>query len=489
MALDPCEQRAVFGVPGKSVRCKEVSLKGRRAVNLALAAAAIHVIAMLPSTAIAESLSEALARAYQTNPTLDAQRASQRATDENVPQALSGWRPTVTTGASVGFIDSTTRTRGPLGNSTNSFSTNPSNFNIGLGQPVFSGFQTVNSTRQAEAGVMAGRGQLSATEQQVLLQGVQSYMNVIRNRRILDLRRSNVQVLREELRSTKARFEVGDNTRTDVAQAEARLAQSQSILTTAEANLAISVGLYIQVIGQAPGKLTFPQTADRLFPKSIDGAIQLAELNNPAVITSEFAEKAQGFAVEVAKGNLMPSASINAQYSHASRTNDNVLWNENFTITGQLSVPIYQGGGEYASIRQAKQVRNQRQIEIAETRRSVRENVVRSWNQLVAARDTVTSAKEQVRAQTLAYQGVKLEADAGTRTTLDVLNAEQELVSARVAVVEAEVDAVIASYAVAASVGRLTAVDLSLPVAVYDPRVYYDKVRNKWIGLDTPNPD
>jgi outer membrane protein len=488
MAVDSRDTREACGADCRSDRHRGAYRQKGRSVRLLLAASSFVLGGLLPHALHAETLTEALVRAYQTNPTLDAQRANQRATDEEVPKALSGWRPVITTGASYGHLDNTTRARTQVGKVTSHYTTDPGQFQINLGQPIFNGFQTVNSTRQAEATVMAGRGQLAAVEQSVLLQAIQAYMNVIRDRRILDLRRANVQVLEEELRSTRARFEVGDNTRTDVAQAESRLAQSRSALTSAEAALAISVGTYIQVIGQAPGKLVFPPAADRLLPKTIDAAIQIAELNNPNVIASEFSEKAQGFAVEVQKGNLLPSASLNANYTKSFDPSPSTIWNESFSITGQVSVPIYQGGAEYASVRQAKQLRNQRQVEIVETRRSVREAVVRAWNQLVAARETVKSAQEQVRAQTLAYQGVKLEAEAGTRTTLDVLNAEQELVSARVAVVQAEVDAIVASYAVAAAIGKLTATDLGLPVATYDPRVYYDKVRNKWFGLDTPSP-
>ncbi|WP_342641865.1 TolC family outer membrane protein [Rhodoligotrophos ferricapiens] len=448
-------------------------------------------LTLATSLASAETLREALAKAYTSNPTLLAQRAQQRATDENVPQALSGWRPTVVASGNYGYTDVRTKIRGPAaaGGGITTSSRDPGQFNIQLQQPIFSGFQTINQTRRAEAQVRQARGALATTEQQVLFSAVQAYMFVIRDRRILDLRRKNVQALQEELRSAQARFEVGDNTRTDVAQSQARLAQAQSDLTTAEANLAISVGQYIQIIGQAPGSLVFPDTANHLLPKSIDGAIELAELNNPNVITAEFNEKQQGFQVDVLIGNLLPNANLVAGYNYGANQQDSVAWSESFTVLGEVNVPIYQGGGEYAAVRQAKQLRNQARVQIAETRRSVREAVVRAWNAVVAARDTISSAQEAVRAQRLAYEGVRLEAQAGTRTTLDVLNAEQELFQAQVSLVEAEVNTVVASYQLLQAVGRLNAIDLKLPVQIYDPTIYYNKVRDLWFGLKTPSPE
>ncbi|MGF7162765.1 outer membrane protein [Rhodoligotrophos appendicifer] len=442
---------------------------------------------MTASPAFSETLREALAKTYQTNPTLLGQRAALRATDENVPQALSGWRPTVSANGSYGYSDTKSRLRNSAGGGTQRFSTDPGNFNIGLDQPIFNGFQTVNNTRQAESNVQAGRAQLAGTEQSVLFSAVQAFMFVIRDRRILDLQRKNVQVLQEQLRSTNARFEVGDNTRTDVAQSQARLAESQSNLSTAEANLAISVGDYIQIVGQAPGSLTFPDTASKLAPDTIDRAIQVAEGNNPNVINAEFLEKAQGYQVEVLKGVLMPTVSLSADYYYSSNNSVTAIRTDQVQVLGNLQIPLYQGGGEYANVRQAKQTRNQLQMQIVETRRSVREVVVQAWNQLVSARETIVSAREQVRAQQLAYEGVRLEAEAGTRTTLDVLNAESELVRAQVLVVQAEVNTVVASYALVSAVGRLNAMDLKLPVQIYDPSIYYNKVRNLWFGLDTPS--
>ncbi|WP_137388059.1 TolC family outer membrane protein [Rhodoligotrophos defluvii] len=471
-------------------RLKAPERTGRFRLALLLLAAAVP-LALPVSPLKAETLREALAKAYTSNPQLLAQRAQQRSTDEEVPQALAGWRPTVIAESSYGFLSATQRSVNQFtGNrQTTSFTTDPGTFNIQLSQPIFNGFQTVNQVRAAEANVMAQRGELARIEQQVLLQAVNAYMAVIEDRRVLDLRRKNVQVLREQLRSTQARFEVGDNTRTDVAQAQARLAEAQSALTRAEADLAISVGDYIQVIGQAPGSLVFPEPADDMVPRTIDGAIQLAELNNPQVITAEFNEKVRGFQVGVSLSTLLPSASLAAGYNYSANQSPSTFWGETFSVTAQVQVPIYQGGGEYAAVRQAKQLRNQAQLLIADTRRTVREAVVQAWNNLVAARDSIRSQREAVRAQQLAYQGVRLEAEAGTRTTLDVLNAEQELLNAQVNLVAAEVNTITASYALVAAVGRLNAVDLKLPVQIYDPRIYYNKVRNLWFGLSTPNPD
>lgn len=447
-----------------------------------LAAASAVALAAMAAPGEAETLQEALASAYLGNPRLDADRARQRATDEQVPQALSGWRPTVEVNGTYGYTKSDATTA--LGESSEG-ETDPGNFSITLSQPLFRGFKTVNSTRQAEANVDAGREELRGTEQDVLLEGVVAYMNVIRDRQVVELRRSNVQVLREQLRVSDARFNVGDVTRTDVAQSRARLAEALSALSVAQADLAASVANYVQVIGHSPTGLVFPEVPEPLLPPTVGEAIAIGEANNPQVGAAAFTAEASRYAVEVARGDLFPEVTLQAQYSWSHEPSMNIDRSEETSILGAVTVPLYQGGLIYSRVREAKHVNTQQRLQVLQTRRATREVVVQSWNNLVAARQTIDSASEQVRAQELAFEGVRQEADVGTRTTLDVLNAEQELVNARVALVTARRDRIVAAYQLLSSMGRLTAGQLGLSVAPYDPTVHYERVRNKLIGTGT----
>ena len=427
----------------------------------------------------AETLSEALASAYSGEPTLGAERARQRATDEQTAQALSGWRPTVTANADAGVVKTDTD---PNPTGTRSGTTYPADLSITLTQPVFRGFKTVQGVKRAEASVEAGRQNLLAVEQQTLFDTVQAYMNVIRDRRILAFRQRNVTVLRENLRASTERFNVGEVTRTDVAQSRARLSLSESTVAEAKSNLAASIATYNKVVGHAPGSLKYPKLPK--LPRSLDSATALAEKINPNVLAAAFVAEAARHNVEVVKGDLLPSVNLQATGSrsiddvdHTSEGNVNQL-----SLIGSVSVPLYEAGSVYSAVREAKQTESQRRIEIIGAARTVRESVVTSWNALVAARETITSAKAQVSANALALDGVKQEYLVGSRTTLDVLNAEAELLDSQVTLAQAERDQIVFAYQVLGSVGQLTARQLSLAVEYYDPIDNYDNVRNKWFG-------
>lgn len=430
----------------------------------------------------AESLRKALARAYMRNPQLGAERARQRATDEAVPQALDGWRPTVTASGDYGVVTQHTKTKRPITRNTNTRDTG--GFTIGLSQPVFEGFRTHYGTKQAEATVEAGRQTLLNVQQTVLLDGVTAYMDVIRDRTIVALRRKNVAVLSEQLRASKARFNVGEITRTDVAQARARLSQSQSNLAVAKSNLAASAAFYVRVFGKPPRKLYYPKRTLARIPKSLKLAVRAAEDQNPQVLAASFTELAARYAIKVAKGNLLPTLSVAADYTLRANTSTTVVKTETSSVVGSLTVPLYQGGGVYSSVREAKHTANQRRLEILNARRIVRQNVVTAWNNIVAAREAIRAAKQQVSANALAFSGVKQEALVGSRTTLDVLDAEQELVDSRVSLVQAQRELIVARYQLIAAIGRLTANSMRLPVVLYDPRVNYDRVRGKLFGTD-----
>jgi outer membrane protein len=459
---------------------------GKTVVAVALASVAPIGIA----TARADTLEGALAQAYRINPALNSQRASVRSIDENVSQALAGYRPRAAVTATGGEQSISTTTKIPGANSVTQSGFN-SPFQIGatITQNLFDGFQTSNRTRQAESQVLAARATLAVTEQNVLLNGVTAYMNLLRDAAILDLQKSNVEVLQEQLRQTRDRFNVGEVTRTDVAQAESRLAAGRSQLLAAEATYKSSVATYRQVIGTQPGKLAPASPVDRFIPNTLDRAVSLGITSNPAVSSAEYGVDAAQLLVKVNEGALLPNLSVqgNVQQSFLGIGALNQLQSFNASVLGTLTIPIYQGGAEYSLIRQAKETLGQRRLDLSTARDAVRQNVVQSWGLLDAAKANIEATQAQVQAAEIALNGVREEARVGQRTTLDVLNAQQELVNARVALVTAQRDRVVASYTLLAAVGRLDPTVLHLAVQVYQPQVHYMQVRDAWAGARNPD--
>ena len=445
------------------------------------AAVLLASVFIAPGFARAETINDAMESAYSGNPNLRAERARQRATDEQVPQEVSGWRPRVEATLDLGIqeidID-------PGQSSETRF---PADMAITLSQPVFRGFKTVRGIKRAEANVEAGRQNLLAVEQQILFDAATAYMNVIRDRRILALRERNVVVLREQLRAAEERFNVGEVTRTDVAQARARLSLAESTVASARSNLASSIANYVNVIGHAPGSLKYPKLPK--LPGNVDAAIALAEKINPNILAAAFVAEAARHNVEVVKGDLLPEVSVSATAAKTVQDIGHETNTDQFQIVGSISVPLYESGAVYSAVREAKQTESQRRIEIISASRDVRELVVSSWNFLIAARETIVAAKSQVSANQLALEGVRQEYLVGSRTTLDVLDAEAELVESQVQLVTAERDQVIAAYQLLAAVGQLTARKLALRVEYYDPIENYGNVRNKWIGTDAKTVD
>ena len=451
-----------------------------RYLALALGTTALTgLLAVAPASA--ENLTDALAAAYQTNPTLQAQRAQLRATDEGVPQALSGWRPTVQAQGTYGatHTDTTLNT-----GTTSKGDIEPYTGSVTLSQNVFAGGRTVNATDQAEYGVLAGREALMSVEQSTLFNAVQAYMNVIRDQSVVELNRNNVDVLQRQLEATTDRFRVGELTRTDTAQAEARLSLAKSNLTAAEAQLTASRAFYERIVGQMPGTLEKPPVVAGL-PNSEEDARSVAEKNNPTLQAARYAEQANREAISVAKGALLPSVDIQAQYQYGRDPSLTVRDVEESSIVGVLSIPHYQAGVEYSQVREAKELHNQSRLQVAAAMREVDEAVRNAWNQLLSSRASIVSNQEGVNASEIALEGVRQESEVGARTTLDVLNAEQEYLNARVSLVSAERDLAVAEYGLLAAMGLLTARNLELPVDYYDPAVNYGEVRNKWIGFGT----
>jgi len=452
-------------------------------------------IAMGCGAATADTLEWALVQAYQNNPALNAQRASLRATDENVPQALSGYRPKLSVTSTDGFTYASTLSdtvsQAVFPNSV-SYSNIARDFGTrGVGatatQTLYNGFQTANRTRQAESQVMGARETLRVTEQQVLLDAATAYMNLLRDQAILDLNRRNVEVLTEQLKQTRDRFNVGEVTRTDVAQAESRLAAGRSALLGAMSNFVTSQANYRRVIGVDPGKLAPGTPVDRLSPPVLPAAISQGEQQSPSVLASIYGVDIAELAVKISEGSLYPNLGLTASASKIYSPAYNILKQTTASLLGTLTVPIYQGGAEYSAIRQSKETLGQQRLNLDVNRDQARATVVQSWGQLDAAKAQIEATTAQVNAAEIALNGVREEARVGQRTTLDVLNAQQELVNARVALVTAQHDRVVASYTLLAAVGTLSMQQLGLNVTIYDPQVHYQQVRDAWIGVRTPD--
>jgi outer membrane protein len=442
----------------------------------ALFLGAIAVFALAnASSALAETLAQAMSSAYHNNSTLESERAALRATDENVPQALSGWRPTITanesvthtwTDTSVPFATKGEGTRGDL--------------SITLSQPIFRGFKTVESTAVAEAQVNAGRQNLLVVEQATLFNAIQAYMNVVQFRQILGLRQKNVGVLQKQLNATEARFKAGELTRTDVSQARATLSGSQGQLAVAIANVKAAEANFLQVIGHNVGKLAMPGLAPR--PRSLNEAQSIAQQTNPNILFAAQVQDASEHQIGVIGGDLLPQLSVLASAS-VDRNFNNDQYTTVGTIQGSLVVPIYEAGRTYSGVRQAKETASQNRLKVVSAVRSVRESVTNAWNNIVSSGQGLQSARSQVAASRLALDGVQQEYQVGSRSTIDVLNAEQTLVNSEIAQVTAQHDQVVASYQLLATMGHLTARHLGIG-GLYDPREHYKDVRNKWIGLD-----
>jgi outer membrane protein len=446
----------------------------------ALAGGAMH-------GAFADTLPGALALAYQNNPQVNAQRAATRATDESVGVALSGFRPTVSATAQIGeqYLDS--NSKGSAGKSSGTIAI-PS-YGLTTKQTLFNGFQTASRTRLAEGQVFAARETLRTTEQTILLSAATAYMNLLRDAALLELQRNNVKVLEATLRQTRDRFTAGEVTRTDLAQAESSLAAGRSSLHQAESNYITSKSAYVQVIGVEPGKLASATPVDRFSPPSLAAALARAAAQNPAITTAMFNVDAAVEQVKVQESFLYPTLSLNGsmQKSYGSTNSLTTLETLSGSVIGQVTVPIYQGGAEYANIRQAKETLGQRRLDLDTARLSVQQNVTQSWGQLEAAKAQVDATTAQVTSAEIALDGVREEARVGQRTTLDVLNAQQALVSARTGLVTAQHDRIVASYAVLSSVGSLSPQVLGLHIETYDPVVHYQQVRDNWIGVRTPD--
>jgi outer membrane protein len=437
-------------------------------------------MAVPAGSATAQSLRDALASAYKYNPRLDAERARQRATDEEVARAHSGYRPTVSGSADIGYNRTDTK---PEGLSSVAGETHPKGYGVTATQPIFNGFRTLNGVRVAEATVRAGRETLRGVEQSVLLEASTAYVDVVRDQNIVKLRENNVDVLTRELKATQDRFSVGEVTRTDVAQAEARRAAAVSALDLARANLKTSRATFERVIGFPPSALTEQQPPTRLLPKSQPEAIDITLKENPTIVGALYTEQAARYTVDLTWGELLPSVRVDASYAHRFDPSTIIDESETTTVTGRIDVPLYDAGDVRARVRQAKHTHVSRLQQIEQTRSEAKAVTISAWAQLIAARAAIEADQVQVTATATALAGVREEERVGQRTLLDVLNAEQEALNAQVQLVTDKRNLVVASYALLSSIGRLTIPELGNADIAYDVEAHYNEVRRKWWGI------
>ncbi|MGA7259600.1 MAG: TolC family outer membrane protein [Stellaceae bacterium] len=446
------------------------------------------VAALTAVSTQAQTLTDALAEAYNTNPQLLAQRALLRATDEQVPQALSFWRPQVTFNGQVAGTRSSfvTPSNGlPTPGGLSSYSTFYSNsLNLQVTQPVYRGGRTVAQTRQAINTVESTRAQTLAVETTVFQAVAMAYLDVVRDQALVEVDRNNVEVLRKQLEATQDRFRVGEVTRTDVAQAEAALAQAQGTLVTQQGVLEISRAEYVRAVGHPPGRLVLPRDRPAL-PATREEALSLAANNNFSVISATFAELAARDNIDVVRGQLLPQISLVGGLLRSFGPSITLKGSleESAAIMAQMTMPLYEGGAIYSQTRQAEQTVGQRRSQVDDARRAAVQTASQFWSTLEAARASISSFAAAVRAAQIALEGTQQEALVGTRTVLDVLIQNQTLLQTQSQLVTAQHDAALAEFNLAAAVGRLIAPELRLPVRLYDMEQHYKQVRDKWAGF------
>ncbi|HZU87640.1 MAG TPA: TolC family outer membrane protein [Stellaceae bacterium] len=441
------------------------------------------LMACAAPAAAAETLTDALAYAYYNNPALLAQRALLRATDELVPQALSNWRPTVTFSGQTGFSNNAALPTFP--HTPNTYvNLRPSSLGLHVDQPIYRGGRTEAQTRQAINTVEAQRAQTLATETTVFQAVVKAYLDVVRDQTLVQVDRNNEAVLRQQLAATEARFRVGEVTRTDVAQAEASLAQATATRIAAEGTLETSRAEYVHAVGHPPGRLVFPRDVPAL-PASRREALELAAHSNFSVIAANFTELAARDNVDLVRGQLLPQISVVGDLTRAKDVSTILkgVWERTVSITAQMTMPLYEGGAIYSQTRQAEQTVGQRLSQVDDARRAAVETATDNWETLRSDRASIASFEAAVRAAQIALAGVQQEALVGTATTLDVLVQNQTLFTVESQLVVAQHDAALAAFNVAAATGRLIAPELKLPVKLYDMDRHYREVKDKWIGF------
>jgi outer membrane protein len=463
---------------------------------VAMAAAVTYSVAVQ-----ADTLNGALANAYQNNPQLNSQRAVVRQTDESVPQALSGYKPTVSATASIGQeytstvskVTSAANPTAPPSYPRTSSGYSPSSVSVTASQTLYNGNQTANRVRQADSNTSAARETLRVAEQTILLNAATAYMDLLRDGALIELQRRNVEVLQEQLRQTRDRFNVGEVTLTDVAQTEAQLAAGRATVLSAESQYARSRASYRQFIGVEAGVLQPGAPVDRLTPKRLIEAIDIARARHPSVGVAQFGIDAAVLQVKINEGSLYPQARLVATVNQNWESNlTTALQQFNAFVQAQVTIPIYNAGptgatDTFSSIRQSKELVGQKRMDLDTARDQAQANVVTAWGQLEAAKAQILATQAQVASSEIALNGVREQAKQGQRTTYDILVAQQNLVNARTALVTAQHDRVVASYTLLGAVGELNLPRLGINIPLYDPMVHYQQVRDAWVGVRIPD--
>ena len=441
------------------------------------------------SASFAETINSALASAYNNNPTLNAQRAATRVADESITIAKSGFRPTVTANANIGLSRSTSNASGTGATITGGTETNlaPGGFGVVINQTLWDSYLTQNNVNAAQAAVSASQQALVNAEQNILFNGASAYLDVLRDRSILSFQRQSLAFLDEQVRSEQTRFEVGEATRTDVAQARASRAAAQASVSLAAANLKSSEAIYVQIIGKAPSKLSAVKGVKGKFPESSEAGKAIARREHPAIKSTEFLVDQAIFNVKSAESGLLPRVDLQASATRNFDQSTFASVSENQSVTATLSVPIYQGGAQRGQIRQNKETLGQTRIQVDESVASVTAAVVSSYSQYQGAKASLAANQEQLKAAKLALDGAVEERKVGQRTTLDVLDTQTQVIDAQIALANSSRDIKVAGYAILSSIGRLNARKLGLKVAVYDPIVHKEAVEDKWFGLRIPS--
>ncbi|OYW55260.1 MAG: channel protein TolC [Hyphomicrobium sp. 32-62-53] len=436
-----------------------------------------------PAPAQALTLDEALASAYEYSPRIDAERARLRATDEEVPIAKSGYRPDIGVSADVGYR-ATDTSPGPTSERK------PRGYGVSITQPIFRGFQVTNAVSQAESIVRAGRETLRTVEQEILLEAVTAFMDVVRDQAIIRLNENNLKVLSEELKATQDRFAVGEVTRTDVAQSEARRADAVAQLDQARANLQTSRAAFERTVGLPATGLVEPSLKMSMLPASQDEAVGIGTQENPNIVGALYNEQAARYNVDRIRGALLPQIQVEGDYTDRFGESQGIRETETAQVVGRVTVPIYQQGGiVHAQVRQAKHEHLARLQDIEQARVVVKANVIAAWSQLLGARAQLESAKAAVDANQTALTGVREEERVGQRTLIEVLNAQQELLNSQVNLVTTRRNVIVAAYGLQAALGRLDALSLGVTGTVYDPAAHYEEVDRKWFGISITHED
>lgn len=437
------------------------------------------VLCSVSTMAMADTLNDILAYTYENSLTVNAERSSLKAKDETVMQAKSGYMPNVQGEGRIGRSHNKLTYDNLLGSQT--LDQTPKDASLSFTQPVFSGFSTYNSVQAAKNQVRSGRYNLKNTEQVTLLDAASVYMDVIRDEDVLKLQISNEKVLKKHLESYKKRFKAGELTRTDVAQSEARVSGAIANRIAAEGNLKVSKANYFSVVGIEPKDLQDVEKLDVKLPKTIDEALEMASKRNPKIRAAHYAEQAAMKTVSAKKGAVSPKVDVNGA-AGTQRESMITKQSDYWQVTANLTVPIYQAGNEYASVREAKQIANQFRILMAKTQQDVRSETTAVWEQYQATKAQIQSIKDQIKASGIALEGVIREANVGSRTVLDVLDAEQEHLDNQVSLTKVHREEIVSAFALLSAVGEMNPEGLKLKVSEYNPEVYYNQVQSKFVG-------